>query len=67
MIPTRCLVCGSSRVFLECDRLLCHDCGEVSYWDSWYDYDDEGFSASLNMLHAFKKQVRQWNECPGGE
>ena len=35
MIPTRCPVCDSWRVFLDGDRLLCHDCGEPSYWEFW--------------------------------
>lgn len=42
MIPTRCPVCDSSRVFLDdADRLLCHDCGEVSYWETWFIHEDE--------------------------
>ena len=42
MIPVRCLVCDSSRVFFDdSGRLICHDCGEVSYWESWFINDDE--------------------------
>jgi transcription initiation factor TFIIIB Brf1 subunit/transcription initiation factor TFIIB len=41
VIPTRCPVCSSPRVFLEYDRLLCHDCGEVSYWESWGRDEEE--------------------------
>jgi hypothetical protein len=41
VISILCPVCESSRVFLDGDRLLCHECGEVSYWESWNEYDDE--------------------------
>jgi hypothetical protein len=38
----RCLVCFSSRVFIEDGQIFCHECGERSFLEDWF-YDDFRF------------------------